>query len=147
MSELQAAESAWAAANPSCPTYHYVINPSAGFDCVGLTTVQITDGQPTERIHVNCGANWDEVGASQIGTHPEGAPARTIEELFAVCATDLDQDPANYKLLLTVGADGVPTTCGATLTQCIDSCFTGFQISSFACGTLVKDAGTDTTSG
>jgi len=72
---------------------------------------------------------WEEVGAQQVGAHPDGAPALTAEQLFADCETSLAHDPSKNTLTLTIGSVGVPTRCGFTPFNCLDDCYSGFELS------------------
>ncbi|HVV48961.1 MAG TPA: hypothetical protein VHO06_04825 [Polyangia bacterium] len=151
--ELRAAEAAWAAAKPSCSTYHYQsTTQSAAFDSCATTTIEIANDQPVRRsltayTYGTCGGgdagpsdSWDETGAA-IGSHDDGAPALTIEQLFAACQGDLAQDPKQNSLTLQIGMDGVPIACGHTPNDCVDDCYLGFELSNFACTPWPADAG------
>ena len=143
--ELLAAEAAWAAAKPDCSSYHYQVLASSVFGSCSTTTIEIANDEPIERTFVGytygtCGGDagpsesWDEVGVQQIGTHSDGAPALTVEGLFAACQSSLAVDPAENTIWLTIGADGVPTQCGFTPIDCVDDCPMGFRLAGFACG-------------
>ena len=149
---LQAAEATWAAAKPSCPNYHYEALTSSAFGFCSKTTVQIASEQPVQRSYVanenGCGGadagpaeTWTEVGAQQVGAHTDGAPALTAEQLFAACETSLAQDPSKNTLTLTIGSVGIPTRCGFTPINCVDDCYTGFELSDVTCGSLPTDGG------
>jgi hypothetical protein len=79
---------------------------------------------------------WDEIGATQIGTHDEGAAPETIERLFADCQTVLTNvaaAPSAYRASLRFTAEGVPLSCQATLIQCVDDCTEGISLDWFLC--------------
>jgi hypothetical protein len=150
---LGMAKATWAAAKPSCPNYHYEALTSSWVGFCSKTTVQIASDQPVQRSYVangsGCGSTdagptetWEEVGAQQIGAHTDGAPALTAEQLFAACETSLAHDPSTNTLTLTIGSTGVPTRCGFTPVNCLDDCYSGFQLSDVTCGSLPTDGGT-----
>ena len=151
--ELQMAEATWASAKPSCPEYHYQALTSSVFGLCSETTIEIAKDQPVQRSYLftsygTCGSadagfveTWDEIGAQQVGTHADGAPALTVEQLFASCQTSLAQDPSANTIALTIGTDGVPTRCGYTPINCEDDCSEGFQLSDFTCGPWPTDGG------
>jgi len=149
---LQAAEATWAAAKASCPTYHYEALTSSVFGFCAKTTVEIANDQAVRRSYVGhgngCGSTdagptetWAELGAQQVGAHPDGAPALTAEQLFAACETSLAHDPGTNTLTLTIGSVGIPTRCGFTPINCVDDCYTGFELSDVTCGSLPTDGG------
>ena len=141
---LAAGEAAWA--NVKCQSYVYSRTQSSvvsGF--CGVTGVSIENDAPTIRTYTSgehgCPPNpdggvteeWTEQGAAQIGTHTDGYPAETIEQLFAECAGILASDPTKYTVFLGLGYDGIPMTCTATLIECVDDCSFGIELSNFAC--------------
>jgi len=143
--QLQVAEATWASAKPSCADYHYAAQSSSVFGSRSTTTIEISGGQPVRRSFVGSGygssgtdaapaETWDESSAAEVGTHTDGAPALTVEQLFASCESSLSQDPTQNTLTLVVGTDGVPTACGYTPKNCVDDCYNGFRLSDFACG-------------
>ena len=76
---------------------------------------------------------WEEVG-DQVGSHPSGLPARTVEQLFAACRATLGPPPPTDPLTLVVNQYGVPTQCFYT-PPCIDSpCDVGYSLGNFRCG-------------
>jgi hypothetical protein len=154
--QLQTAMATWASAKPSCPDYHYESLTSSFIGSCTKTTVEIANDQPARRSFVayapgsSCGSGdagpsetWEEVGAQQVGTHADGAPALTAEELFGACQASLAHDPNMNMLTLTIGTEGVPNRCGYTPINCADDCYSGFQLSDLTCGPWPTDAGGD----
>jgi hypothetical protein len=151
--ELQTAKATWAGAKSGCPDYHYEALTSSFSGFCNKTTVEIANDQPVRRRYLayaygSCGSGdagpsetWEEVGAQAIGTHADGAPALTAEELFADCQASLAHDPSMNTLTLTVGSNGVPTRCGYTPINCVDDCYMGFQLSDLTCGPWPTDDG------
>lgn len=145
---LTAATSRWAAAKPACPAYTYRRRHSSVFGWCATTTVEITGDEATARSYASStngcdpGADaglleqWIETGPAEVGSHADGDPALTVEQLLGECQTILGSDPSRYRMVLQVSAEGVPTTCTATLNQCIDDCTSGIQISAFECAAL-----------
>jgi hypothetical protein len=143
---LEAGEAAWA--NVKCQYYVYSRTQSSFSGWCAVTGVSIQNDLPVARTFVSgeggCPPNpdggvteqWGE-DATQIGTHPDGEPAETIEQLFAECQGILALDPTKYTFFLSLGYDGTPATCTATLIQCVDDCTTGIEMSGFACAASV----------
>jgi hypothetical protein len=149
----------WQAHKSSCPVYHYTrVDPldygsaaPVASHC-SVTTVEISSDQPVLRSlqadvacpHTADAASteqWDEVGAQQIGTHPDGAPPLTVEDFFALCQTILAADPSKYRTIFLLGPYGVPTyclqeayACNGCSSNCDPSCAAGYILLDFACG-------------
>ena len=123
------------------------------FGSCSKTTIEVANDQPVGRSYAGytyggCGSGdagpseaWEEVGAQQVGSHTDGAPALTVEQLFAACQASLAHDPSMNTLTLTIGVDGVPTRCGYTPINCADDCYSGFELSDLACGPWPTDGG------
>jgi hypothetical protein len=150
VAKLAAAMAEWAAAKPRCPVYSYVTGSSSFTGYCERTTVEIAYDQPVSRSYLAeqvCGQpdagiidDWYEVGAL-VGTHTDGDPAWTIEQIFAACQTVLARGTAMNRLSLSIGVDGVPSSCGYTPNGCVDDCTHDVGVSIFTC--LPGDAGTD----
>lgn len=151
--QLETAKATWASAKPSCPDYHYESLSSSVFGFCSKTTVEIANDQPIHRSYLaytsgSCGHSdagpsetWEEVGAQTIGTHADGAPALTVEQLFAACQASVAHNPNMNTLTLTIGTEGVPTRCGYTPVNCVDDCYSGFELSAVTCGPWPTDGG------
>ncbi len=139
---LSVAGEEWGMFESRCPSYHYQIQH---FGSCAATTVDVVNGQPTERSFTGDAAGctpaadagaleqWDEVGVEQLGSHGDGDPVRTVQELLNYCEGLLPTDTSKYTLSFTYGGYGEPTTCSATLINCAAACTTGFEISNFGC--------------
>lgn len=152
--QLATARAAWAAAKPTCPDYRYQSRRRSVFGYCATTTVEIAEDEPVDRSFIagysSCSpapdaglaSAWSEVGASQIGTHADGDPPRTVEQLIDACGQILASDPSKYELFaFAADSNGVPTWCAATLRSCVDDCTDRIEILSFSCETA--DAGRD----
>ena len=141
---LTAAEATWGAAKSGCSIYAYEKYQHSVFGSCSRTAIEIENGQPLRRSFVSCASvpdggvadQWDEIGATQIGTHDEGAAPETAEQLFADCQTVLTNvaaDPSGYRASLRLTAEGIPLSCQATLIQCVDDCTDGISLDWFIC--------------
>ena len=75
-------------------------------------------------------STWAE-DATSLGTHPEGAPLLTIDEIYERCESEvLIKDPAANWITLTLSENGVLQTCSYFPKSCADDCATGFSIDS-----------------
>jgi hypothetical protein len=111
------------------------------------TTVEIADDQPIGRSFVlgtgacvgaptlDAGApeQWTEVGAAQVGSHADGDPARTAEQIFADCRTVIDSGSGADVTYLGIGPDGIPSECEVVSNGCGSQCISGLQINGFTC--------------
>lgn len=143
--QLAAAQAAWAAAKPSCPVYRYETRVTSVFGFCTTTTIAIANDLAISRSLIAdrsfCSPSpdggvveqWSETVASDVGTHADGAPARTVEQLIAACGQILASDPSKYEVSFGVASNGVPTHCTARLINCVDDCTDGIQIPVFAC--------------
>jgi hypothetical protein len=154
---LAAAEATWAATKASCSAYTYERQDSSTGYC-GTTVIDIKNDQPAARYFtsarsacsdVDAGVTeqWQEIGADQIGTHADGFPAWTVEQIFSYCQTILAMNSGGNQIRFSVNSEGVPTTCTTTVNSCVDdcsrtctgvcdcnaSCTSGIQLSSFVC--------------
>ena len=153
-SELAAAMAEWVAAKASCPVYSYTTVSRSFTGSCATTTVEIADNQPVRRTFLAeepCGRpdagifdQWDEVGAAQVGTHSDAAPARTVEQVFAACQSVLARGSVANSLYLSIGPDGVPSSCAYWPKGCVDDCTTDVGVGIFTC--LAPDAGADASS-
>lgn len=150
-SKLTAAMATWATVKPRCPRYHYSSIVSSVFGNCAVTTVEIADDQPVRRSYIAqrpCDQQgqvieqWDEVDASQVGTH-RGPAALTVEQLFSECQDVLSSDPTTNTLSLAFNPQGVPDACIARSINCQDDCDRGIRLGTFSCGDWPDDGGVD----
>jgi hypothetical protein len=142
--QLAAAQAAWAAAKPSCPIYRYQSRRTSVFGFCATTTIEIANDEAISRSFFDgtgsCEAGSDAAGLEQwsetsaaVGTHTDGDPARTVEQLIAACGQILASDRSKYDLFYQTGANGVPSACHARLINCADDCTDGLDIPFFTC--------------
>jgi hypothetical protein len=120
-------------ANNNSYTYTSEFQSFLGFGA--RTTIVVKDGAVTERLykaqHISGGEStqWSEVG-SEIGSHPEGASASTIDALYTVCAEEiLTQDEDTHWINLFIDSDdGILRNCSASHRLCSDDCSFGPNI-------------------
>lgn len=147
LAQLAAAELTWSTSQAICPSYHYVRSWGSVFGSVGITTVQVTDGNPSWRRHWSGSTgsgwylDWTE-GASQIGTNStfEGffrssSRGISVPQLYAECREIFSADPGGCTFVLETNEQGVPVRCLQTFRGCVDDCSSGFSINKFECGT------------
>jgi hypothetical protein len=72
--------------------------------------------------------DWVETGV-EVGTHLEGAPALTIDQLYNRCRDDvLAVNRSSNDITLLFRADGILDTCVYTPRGCQDDCATGVWV-------------------
>lgn len=72
--------------------------------------------------------SWTETG-TELGSHDNGAPLRTIEVLYAVCRNEvLTQNRSENTIHLEFGDDGVLEYCQYVPKNCADDCARGVSI-------------------
>jgi hypothetical protein len=147
--QLAQAATQWARHKSACPTYHYDRLVGSFTGDMAVTTVEITADRPAMRDFVHKPAPndagitttaWQE-SVTAIGTHGDGFPAETVEQLLTECRAVLAHDSTTNDLLLTTDAHGVPTTCLFVPKMCVDDCGDGIDLTSFTCGPLAADPG------
>ena len=69
--------------------------------------------------------------ASQLGSHEEGSPVATLEDLYRTCGQDLKVSERTNSRIFTTDELGIVRSCGYVPDNCADDCFHGFSISSF----------------
>lgn len=129
----------------SCQDYSYEIDDSSFSGYWAKTTIQVSQDQVMGRSLVAGNVSdtdgsrfttttWTET-ASEIGSHPEGRPARTMEQLYADCDRDvLTQDPDQNQVSFQADAQGVLRSCWYVPRNCADDCTFGVVLSQFSCG-------------
>ena len=97
---LTAAEAEWAQAKPTCSAYTYSRQVSSVFGACAITTVTVSSDVVSSRAYVagdsgcpptpdgGITEQWSESGA-EVGTHTDGEPAETVEQLFTECQSIL----------------------------------------------------------
>jgi hypothetical protein len=144
--DLEKAVASWQATKPRCPSYHYDRQLPDPMGRTSITTVQIVDDVPVLRWFLATfstpGEEWQE-GAGNIGTHPDGYPAETVEQLHDECRQlilygwDGGVPLAGGHDLLTQFDDrGVPLMCLSSSRANTTVPLTGIQLDGFSCAVL-----------
>lgn len=144
---LAQSQQAWAVTKRDCLRYHYEITDQSFSGSRWTTTVEIDGDRAITRRFVaenvdgatgtlTVTSTWTETGAD-IGTHPEGRPARTMEEVYAACARDVvPKDRSQNQVMIQADDRGVLQACWYVPHGCQDDCVSGVVLSEFACGAL-----------
>jgi hypothetical protein len=126
-------------------TYSYVVGFGSFSGYSSQTTIAFANGQVASRdfkSQQTSGlggtptvlAQWHE-DASQIGSHQDGAPAKSLEDLYGDCRTALaGTDLTRSSLSLDFDADGVLQRCSFLPVGCMDDCSQGVAIESLKFG-------------
>jgi len=120
--------------------YIYEVLRTTFIGGVYTTRISVGDNRVTKReyqaaiggdgIENPVATDWVETGVDQVGTHPEGAPAVTIDELYTRCQDDvLTRDRSSNDITLLFRPDGILDTCAYTPRGCQDDCATGVWVS------------------
>jgi hypothetical protein len=151
----------WSLTKTSCGTYHYEVGRPrfGGVAMLGsrqrATTIEITSDEPTARRYVErittepagggITSAWAETGA-EVGTHSQGEPAKTMEQLYADCSSQVfSQDRTTNQITFQADDRGAIQRCWYVPNSCVDdctpfgcagNCMMGVAISGFACGAL-----------
>jgi hypothetical protein len=107
------------------------------------TELKIVDGTIKSRTYVEYTTNSKDgtkqiidsysEGSNDLGTHEKGALLLTIDDLYESCAKDyLIVDDEKNTLYFETSTEGLLTVCGFTEDECIDDCYHGIRINSFA---------------
>ena len=135
--DLAESRSAWdatVAANGASYTYVSEFHSFLGFS--SQTTIVVEDNVVVERHfkaqHTGGGdaTTWSEIGG-EVGSHPEGAPALLVDDLYDQCADEvLIQDFDDNFIHLSFDDAGLLQACQFTPRLCQDDCSRGPSISS-----------------
>ncbi len=100
------------------------------------TQITVENGKVTCRMHKTwegrnnrskiCAA-YKETG-EEIGTHNNGYPAVTIDELYKAGYELLQADTTKNKIYFTTHPNGVLKFCGYYPKNCVDDCFNGIIV-------------------
>jgi hypothetical protein len=84
--------------------------------------------QPPQKVITQ---SWTETGPD-LNSHPEGAPAITLDVLYEKCGNDwLTADRSSNTLFFEHGNNGILSVCGYVPKNCADDCFVGVHIANF----------------
>ncbi len=127
----------WEKARQECEgNYTYTVRRSSAFGFGHQTTITVKDNKVVERMFEEFGQpvppkpgeqpekpkpRWIETG-KDVGTHKtEGAPARTVDELYGEAKKLLEMTvPENHKLYLSFDKQGVLSHCFTIDTRIAD---------------------------
>lgn len=123
-------------------SYTYTVLELSWTGAGSTTTLEVIKGKIASRsyesylVSDNDGTKeiiftYSETG-EEIGVHPEGAPASTIDELYKTCISRylVVHPGANY-VYFDTNEEGVMTLCGYVPKGCADDCFKGIHIVDF----------------
>jgi len=142
--DLVRAAETWARTKKTCNAYNYEIDDASVFGFWASTTIEIAGDQPVLRAYMAGGVSdtdgsrttttaWTET-APDVGSHAEGRPARTMEQLYGDCDRNvLTQDPAKNDVYFAADARGVLQACWYVPHGCQDDCTTGVTLARFGC--------------
>ena len=127
-------------ANGNSYIYQTTVESWAGFG--STTELKVVDGKVVSRMHQDFNID-DKSGKrettnsyteneNKVGSHKDGAPPLTIDELYTSCAGKyLVVEAEENMLYFNTDEKGLMTTCGFVPNNCADDCFEGISIDSF----------------
>ncbi|REG99020.1 hypothetical protein [Flavobacterium aquicola] len=122
-------------------SYKYIVTGASWIGIAWETTIIIVDGKATERhfkytITQGFGNNipqgeleWIEKG-SEIGSHTNGEPALTLDEIYKKAEQEWLIKRDNVKIHFETKNNGLISICGYEADDCQDDCFVGVNIKS-----------------
>lgn len=120
--------------------YSYTVPFQSGFGFSDVTTINVFNMTVVRRDFRSFqqSANGEEIPLDHwvetrpmIGSHNEGAPARTMEENYNYCRNEvLTQDPNENTIYFAVDDRGILKQCAYFPHGCADDCLTGITIGS-----------------
>lgn len=123
-------------------SYTYLTDVGSWTGWGSTTQLKIEDGVITSRVYQRYKPN-DLTGrkeiidtytelAGDLGTHEQGAPLLTIDDLYSSCAKDyLVVDENKNTIYFETSEEGLMSLCGFVPDGCADDCFNGIRINSF----------------
>lgn len=123
-------------------SYEYSLKFSSWTGMESTTTLTIEDGLVARRAYEKYTIQYPEqdttflesyveVGES-LGSHAQGVPLYTIDDLYETCAAEYLQVDENLNtLFFNTDAGGIMNLCGYVPENCADDCFVGVDIESF----------------
>lgn len=124
-------------------TYMYQITYTSWTGFSNMTELKVTDGIVTSRVYkefkINETTKQGEIIDSytettdNLGSHTKGAAPLTIDELYNTCANEyLIVDEDKNTIYFETELNGMMTLCGFIPNACMDDCYRGIKIDSFA---------------
>jgi len=117
--EYNASLKAWEALKSKAYTYTITEHLMNGRDTRARTTIKVRNGQVVSRKYLETNifhypevvvSSWSETTPEAIGSHEEGYPVRTFDEVYAQCLTLLTQNENPDKAYVL--SDGTPDYFG-----------------------------------
>ena len=125
--------------NLSADSYTYVVPFRSWSGYRDETTITVLNGMIVRRefqsFRLDNGAevgldHWVEEG-TQLGSHDQGAPRRTMEDNYTYCRNQvLIQDPVENSIYFEVDERGILKQCAYFPNNCADDCLMGITIDS-----------------
>eukprot|EP01083_Nonionella_stella_P191988 710115_1 len=123
--------------NGDCYTYTTSFTSFVGYGF--STTIKISDGIVIERSYESFQWNYDtnekiiqdtyeENSADDIGSNSNGAPTKTIDELYSECPQYINVDEYDHYIYFTTDENGIIKMCGNVPKDCADDCYDGIEI-------------------
>lgn len=123
-------------------SYSYTVGEESFSGFGSETTITVMNGEVVSRkyeaymISENDGSKeitetYTET-EDDLGSHSEGAPPVTLDELYEDCGTEyLMVDPETNTIYFDTNEEGVISLCGHVPELCGDDCFVGFRLTKF----------------
>lgn len=116
-------------------SYQYTIVFSSWLGFGYETTIAINNDQFISRQYQSWDNNrkvihqWHETSTQELGHHKEGAPLKTIEELYAQCRDEvLTLSKHDNEFYIKFDQQGILEHCTSRNKHCADDCSTGVNI-------------------
>lgn len=118
--------------------YSYTIEFQSWVGFGHRTRVDVKKNQVVERYFTSWNREgvrtkaWSETSPSDVGSHDQGAVAKTMEQLYEDCRNRvLSKSDKDYAISLVIGEFGQIQSCTFRHLQCADDCSQGIALSSF----------------
>ncbi|GAB2770700.1 hypothetical protein [Salinimicrobium soli] len=126
-------------------TYQYSILEISVTNLGGETTISVEKGKVLTRSYEQFMISEEDGSRTvlfsftedqnSLGSNSEGAPPKTIDELYETCLRDyMSIDPDRNTIYFDTNKQGVISLCGYVPDLCQDDCFVGFEMSHFSWG-------------
>jgi len=116
-------------------SYRYTTNFSSWIGFGSQTDIEVKDNQVIQRSYRAWDKNykqtdsWKEKNATTLGSHKNGALAKTIDELYSSCQDILrTKEEKSYHIHLNFDNNNILKNCFYAHKQCADDCSKGVEI-------------------
>ncbi len=125
-------------------SYVYTISEQSFAGFGSETTIEVQKGKVISRFYeayeisendesTTIILSYWETSKKELGSHSEGAPAVTMDDLYKTCISQyLIADPNANEVYFETNGQGVMTMCGFVPYGCQDDCYRGIMLSHFA---------------